>query len=146
MCMVTPIDRRSLTRITLLMTSRPRSSNTNTFQMGLPSASRMGATGASRPFASASSASADSTVSLRLRIFLREARILLTWKQERYKFHSKPIWRSRREFPLVAMVADDVGEVGAQSGDDSGMRSSGAVLTRAKILATLKSKGCAKKQ
>lgn len=46
----------------------------------------------------------------------------------------------------MAMVADDVGKAGAQSGDDSGMCSSGAVLTRAKILATLSvmSTGCAK--
>ena len=75
MCMVIPMDRRSLTRMTLLMTSRPRSSKTNTFQMGFPSASSIGATGARRPLAWASSASLDSTVSLRLRIFFRDARM-----------------------------------------------------------------------
>lgn len=73
MCIVTPIERRSLTRITLLMTSLPKSSKTRTFQMGFPSASRMGATGAKSPLACASSASLDSMVSLRLRIFLRDA-------------------------------------------------------------------------
>lgn len=73
MCIVTPIERKSLTRMTLLMTSLPRSSKTRTFQMGFPSASRIGATGASKPLAWASSVSLDSMVSLRLRIFLRDA-------------------------------------------------------------------------
>lgn len=59
MCMVTPIDRRSLTRRTLLMTSRPRSSKTKTFQIGFPSPSRMGATGARSPLAWLSSVSLD---------------------------------------------------------------------------------------
>lgn len=73
MCMVMPIDLRSLTRRTLLMTSRPRSSNTSTFQIGLPSASSMGATGARSPLALASSDSLVSGTSFRLRIFLSEA-------------------------------------------------------------------------
>jgi hypothetical protein len=42
-CIVTPHARRSLTRNTLLITSRPRSSNTSIFHMGFPSSSRMGA-------------------------------------------------------------------------------------------------------
>lgn len=67
------MDRRSLTRRTLLITSLPMSSKTRTFHIGLPSASRIGATGAWSPFACASSVSLDSTVSLRFRIFLREA-------------------------------------------------------------------------
>lgn len=54
------------------MTSRPRSSKTNTFHIGFPSASRMGATGA-RPLPWLSSSSFVSTVSFRFRIFFREA-------------------------------------------------------------------------
>lgn len=50
-CIVIPMARRSLTRSTLLITSRPRSSNTRTFQMGSPSAVRMGAVEAKVPFA-----------------------------------------------------------------------------------------------
>lgn len=42
MCIVTPHMRKSLTRNTLLITSRPRSSNTSIFHMGFPSSSRMG--------------------------------------------------------------------------------------------------------
>lgn len=41
-CMVIPHARRSLTLSTLLMTSLPRSSNTNTFHIGSPSEFRMG--------------------------------------------------------------------------------------------------------
>lgn len=105
MCMVTPMERRSLTRMTLLMTSRPRSSKTRTFQIGLPSLSRMGATGASRPLARASSVSLDSTVSLRLRIFLREAmQVLDMFVQISGAGVHSPTWRSRRELLLDAIV------------------------------------------
>jgi len=41
-CIVTPHARKSLTRSTLLMTSRPRSSKTKTFHIGSPSALRIG--------------------------------------------------------------------------------------------------------
>jgi len=41
-CIVTPQDLKSLTLRTLLMTSLPRLSNTNTFQIGSPSAFKMG--------------------------------------------------------------------------------------------------------
>lgn len=42
MCIVTPHVRRSLTRSTLLMISRPKSSNTRIFHIGFPSSSRIG--------------------------------------------------------------------------------------------------------
>lgn len=42
MCIVTPHVRKSLTLSTLLMISRPRSSNTRIFQIGFPSSSRIG--------------------------------------------------------------------------------------------------------
>ena len=42
MCIVTPQARKSLTRSTLLITSRPRSSNTNIFHIGSPSELRIG--------------------------------------------------------------------------------------------------------
>ena len=49
-CMVTPHARRSLTLSTLLMTSRPRSSNTSTFHIGSPSAFRIGVDCGMSPF------------------------------------------------------------------------------------------------
>lgn len=108
MCIVTPIERRSLTRMTLLITSLPRSSKTRTFQIGFPSASRMGATGAKSPLACASSASLDSMVSLRLRIFLRDAIgcgiISDCHHPHRDNYACLPIWRSRRETALDAMT------------------------------------------
>lgn len=108
MCIVTPIERRSLTRMTLLITSRPKSSNTRTFQMGFPSASRMGATGAKSPLACASSASLDSTVSLRLRIFLRDAvgdgLVSDDYHTNEVNHACLPIWRSRKETALDAMA------------------------------------------
>lgn len=73
LCIVTPIVRKSETRRTLLTTSRPKSSKTRTFQIGFPSESRMGATGANRACACASSLSFVSTLSFKLRILLREA-------------------------------------------------------------------------
>lgn len=73
LCIVTPMVRKSETRKTLLTTSRPKSSKTRTFQIGFPSESRMGGTGASRACAWASSFSLVSTLSLRFRIFLRDA-------------------------------------------------------------------------
>ena len=86
MCIVTPNERRSFTLRTLLMTSRPRSSKTRTFQMGSPVDVVMGAEGARRPSdgaACVSSVSEASTASLRLRIFLREAGVGLV-DGERY--------------------------------------------------------------
>ena len=50
-CIVTPQARRSFTRSTLLITSRPRSSKTSTFHMGSPSELRMGAECGIRPLA-----------------------------------------------------------------------------------------------
>ena len=73
LCIVTPIVRKSETRRTLLTTSRPKSSKTRTFQIGFPSESRMGATGANRAWACASSLSFVSTLSFKLSIRLREA-------------------------------------------------------------------------
>lgn len=73
MCMVTPRDRRSLTRRTLLITSRPRSSKTRTFQIGSPSAFRMGDEGPRAPVARGSSPSPCSSALLRLRIFFKDA-------------------------------------------------------------------------
>lgn len=48
-CIVTPHARRSLTLSTLLITSRPRSSNTNTFHIGAPSSLNIGAETVTRP-------------------------------------------------------------------------------------------------
>lgn len=62
MCIVTPIDRRSLTLSTLLITSRPRSSKTRTFQMGSPSDDSMAEAALRRlPLALPSSVSSAST-------------------------------------------------------------------------------------
>ena len=52
---VTPHPRRSLTLSTLLITSRPRLSNTSTFHIGSPSALRIGVACGIRPFAAAGS-------------------------------------------------------------------------------------------
>lgn len=48
-CIVTPMDRRSLTLMTLLMTSLPRSSNTSTFHIGSPSSLTMDVAGNTSP-------------------------------------------------------------------------------------------------
>ena len=76
MCIVTPIARRSLTLRTLLITSRPRSSKTRTFQMGSPSGESIAEAALCRlpsGLALPSSASSVSTLWLRLSIFLIEA-------------------------------------------------------------------------
>lgn len=49
-CMVMPIPRRSLTRSTLLITSLPKLSNTNTFHIGSPSVLRIGVVLGMSPF------------------------------------------------------------------------------------------------
>lgn len=73
--------------------------------MGFPSASRMGATGAKSPLACASSASLDSMVSLRLRIFLRDAiGISNCYCPLQVDRACLPIWRSRSETALDAMT------------------------------------------
>jgi hypothetical protein len=112
MCIVTPIARKSLTRITLLITSRPRSSKTRTFQMGLPSASRMGATGASRPLACASSASEDSTVSFKLSIFLSDANEDISeWLRSPYMTEQTYLAIAKR-IAFCRHFGDDVGVKG----------------------------------
>lgn len=122
LCIVTPMVRRSDTRRTLLTTSRPKSSKTRTFHIGLPSASRMGATGASSACAWASSLSVDCTVSLRFKIFLRDAGqrvVLVVRSMSGYQagLH-EPIWRSRSVSPRIAMAAveDAEGGVGRRGG------------------------------
>lgn len=80
--MVTPKLRRSLTRRTEEITSRPRLSKTRTFQMGSPFAPKTGAVDGTRPFVAMACCSAGSGFGgsvLRLRIFWIEAA-----KQKRY--------------------------------------------------------------
>lgn len=76
-CIVTPQVRRSLTRRTLLMTSRPRSSNTKTFHIGSPSAFSIGAEGATMPSRLFGSCrpSAGAGVVFRFKILSIEARV-----------------------------------------------------------------------
>lgn len=50
-CIVMPHPRKSFTRSTLLMTSRPRLSKTNTFHIGSPSELRIGVDCGIKPFA-----------------------------------------------------------------------------------------------
>lgn len=74
-CIVTPQLRRSFTRRTLLMTSLPKLSNTSTFHIGWPLASRIGVDFGNRPFALGSwcSSAFCSEVWFKLRIFSIEA-------------------------------------------------------------------------
>lgn len=67
--MVTPLDRRSLTRKTVLMTSLPRLSKTKTFQIGCPSAFVMGLVcDATLPFAPSCSSPSFGTSAFKARI------------------------------------------------------------------------------
>ena len=77
MCIVTPQVRKSFTRRTLLITSRPRSSKTKTFHIGSPSELSMGAEGATIPLLVALESWIVSLggVLLRFRIFSMEARV-----------------------------------------------------------------------
>ncbi len=73
-CMVTPIDRRSETRSTLLITSLPRSSKQSTFHvMGSCGVAEAAPAGARKPLLWDSPCSLGSAASLRLKICLREA-------------------------------------------------------------------------
>jgi len=71
MCIVTPMERRSLTRNTLDMTSRPRSSKTKTFHTGSPEELTMGSAVAAKPLLCVSPFSFVPL--LRLKIFLMDA-------------------------------------------------------------------------
>jgi len=72
---VTPHALKSFTRMTLLMTSLPRLSNTNTFHIGCPSSLRMGVDSGRNPLACGSCCSSGLRGGswLRLRIFSIDA-------------------------------------------------------------------------
>lgn len=75
-CMVTPQERRSETRRTLLIISLPRLSKTRTFQIGSPSAFRIGVALVTRPLervASCCVSALSAEAWLRLRTFSIDA-------------------------------------------------------------------------
>lgn len=75
-CMVTPQERRSETRRTLLIISLPRLSKTRTFQIGSPSALRIGVALVTRPLervASCCVSALSGEAWLRLRTFSMDA-------------------------------------------------------------------------